>query len=79
MSDKFNYFIKHLTTFKVSKDRKYYIAVINQDLHFKQWSKIKKLLKATDSCYCVFYSNVKEFEFNQVTQNVYHEMCYLEN
>jgi len=36
-------------------------------------------LKATDSCYCVFYSNVKEFEFNQVTQNVYHEMCYQEN
>lgn len=60
-------------------EKKYYIAVINQELHSNQWSKIKKCLKATDSSYCVFYSDVKQIEFNQVTQNVYHEMCYLEN
>jgi hypothetical protein len=62
----------------VSKD-KYYIAVINQELHSREWKRLKECLKATESSYCVFYSDVKKIEFNEVAKEVYYELCYQEN
>ena len=54
----------------MSKD-KYYIAVINQELHSHEWKRIKELLKSAKHSYCVFYSDVKKIEFNQVRPFTY--------
>jgi len=62
----------------VSKD-KYYIAVINQELHSHEWKRIKELLKSAKHSYCVFYSDNKKIEFNEVPREVFEEMCYQEN
>jgi len=58
---------------------KYYIAVVNQELHSKEWKWLKECLKKTEASYCVFYSDVKSIELNEVPQEVFKEMCYQEN
>ena len=60
-------------------NNKYYIAVINQELHSYEWNRLKECLKKTEASYCVFYSDVKKIEFNEVAKEVYYELCYQEN
>jgi hypothetical protein len=58
---------------------RYYIAVINDKLHMKEWSKLKATLKVADVAYMVYYSDVKTIELNQVSSKIFYEMVYSEN
>jgi hypothetical protein len=58
---------------------RYYIAVINDKLHMKEWAKLKATLKVSDVAYMVYYSDVKQIELNQVSSKIFYEMVYSEN
>jgi hypothetical protein len=58
---------------------RYYIAVINDKLHMKEWAKLKDTLKVSDVAYMVYYSDVKQIELNQVSSKIFYEMVYSEN
>ena len=58
---------------------RYYIAVINDKLHMKEWAKLKATLKVSDVAYMVYYSDVKQIELNQVSRKIFYEMVYSEN
>ena len=58
---------------------RYYIAVINDKLHMKEWAKLKDTLKVADVAYMVYYSDVKQIELNQVSRKIFYEMVYSEN
>jgi hypothetical protein len=58
---------------------RYYIAVINDKLHMKEWAKLKATLKVSDVAYMVYYSDVKTIELNQVSSKIFYEMVYSEN
>ena len=58
---------------------RYYIAVINDKLHMKEWAKLKARLKVADVAYMVYYSDVKQIELNQVSSKIFYEMVYSEN
>ena len=58
---------------------RYYIAVVNDRLHSKEWKKLKATLKTAESMYMVYYSDVKTIELNQVSSKIFYEMVYSEN
>jgi hypothetical protein len=58
---------------------RYFIAVINDKLHMKEWAKLKATLKVSDVAYMVYYSDVKQIELNQVSRKIFYEMVYSEN
>ena len=58
---------------------KYFIAVINYQLHMAEWTKLKATLKGSDVAYMVYYSDVKQIELNQVSSKIFYEMIYSEN
>ena len=58
---------------------RYYIAVVNDRLHSKEWKKLKATLKTAESMYMVYYSDVKTIELNEVPRKVFYEMIYSEN
>lgn len=58
---------------------RYFIAVINDQLHMAEWTKLKATLKTADVAYMVYYSDVKQIELNQVSSKVFYEMIYSEN
>ena len=57
----------------------YYIAVINPDLHLKEWGTLKATLKSAEVCFMVYYSDVREIELNEVCAQVFYDMVYCEN
>jgi hypothetical protein len=57
----------------------YYIAIINDKLHSKEWKKLKATLKINDVAYMVYYSNVTAIELNEVPRKVFYKMVYSEN
>ena len=58
---------------------RYFIAVINDQLHMAEWAKLKATLKTTEVAYMVYYSDVKQIELNQVSSKIFYEMVYSEN
>jgi len=56
---------------------RYYIAVINDKLHLKEWNALKLNLKITGSFYVVYFDDtIKQIELNEVTKEVFKEMAY---
>jgi len=59
---------------------KYYIAVVNDRLHLKEWKKLKTNLQVSGYSYVVFFDyNITEIELNEVTKDVFRQMAYCEN
>ena len=59
---------------------KYYIAVVNDRLHLKEWQKLKTNLQVSGYSYMVFYDyTITEIELNEVTKDVFKQMAYCEN
>lgn len=59
---------------------KYYIAVINDRLHLKEWKSLKTNLQVSGYSYMVFFDyTIAEIELNEVTKDVFKQMAYNEN
>jgi hypothetical protein len=59
---------------------KYYIAVVNDRLHLKEWKKLKTNLQVSGYSYVVFFDyDITEIELNEVTKDVFRQMAYCEN
>ena len=59
---------------------KYYIAVVNDRLHLKEWQKLKTNLQLSGYSYMVFFDyTITEIELNEVTKDVFKQMAYCEN
>ena len=59
---------------------KYYIAVVNDRLHLKEWKKLKTNLQVSGYSYVVYFDyDIKEIELNEVTKDVFKQMAYCEN
>tara|TARA_R110000868_G_scaffold399825_1_gene673825 strand:- start:692 stop:874 length:183 start_codon:yes stop_codon:yes gene_type:complete len=59
---------------------KYYIAVVNDTLHMKEWKKLKTNLQVSGYSYVVYFDyDIKEIELNEVTKDVFKQMAYCEN
>ena len=59
---------------------KYYIAVVNPDLHMGTWETLKTNLKVLGYSYVVYFdTNTKLLELNEVSKEVFTEMQYSEN
>lgn len=59
---------------------KYYIAVVNPNLHMAAWKTLKTNLNVLGYCYVVcFDCDSKLLEFNEVSKEVFTEMQYSEN
>ncbi len=61
-------------------DNRYYIAVVNDTLHSKEWEALKLNLKISGANWIVYYDNtINQIELNEVTREVYKEMAYCLN
>ncbi len=59
---------------------KYYIAVVNPNLHMAAWKTLKTNLNVLGYCYVVYFDcDSKLLEFNEVSKEVFTEMQYSEN
>jgi hypothetical protein len=59
---------------------KYYIAIVNPNLHMAAWKTIKTNLNVLGYSYVVYFDvNNKILEFNEVSKEVFTEMQYSEN
>ena len=59
---------------------KYYIAVVNPNLHMAAWRTLKTNLNVLGYCYVVYFDcDSKLLEFNEVSKEVFDEMHYSEN
>jgi len=59
---------------------KYYIAVVNPDLHMSTWETLKTNLNVSGYSYVVYFdTNTKLLELNEVSKDVFTEMQYSEN
>lgn len=59
---------------------KYYIAVVNPNLHMAAWRTLKTNLNVLGYCYVVYFDcDSKLLEFNEVSKEVFAEMQYSEN
>lgn len=59
---------------------KYYIAVVNPNLHMAAWRTLKTNLNVLGYCYVVYFDcDSKLLEFNEVSKDVFTEMQYSEN
>lgn len=59
---------------------KYYIAVVNDRLNFKEWKSLKTNLQVSGYSYMVFFDySITEIELNEVTKDVFKQMAYNEN
>ena len=59
---------------------KYYIAVVNPDLHMSTWNTLKTNLKVLGYSYVVYFDcDSKLLEFNEVSKETFTEMQYSEN
>ena len=59
---------------------KYYIAVVNPNLHMAAWKTLKTNLNVLGYCYVVYFDcDSKLLEFNEVSKEVFAEMQYSEN
>ena len=59
---------------------KYYIAVVNDRLHLKEWKALKTNLQVSGYSYMVFFDySITEIELNEVTKDVFKQMAYNEN
>lgn len=59
---------------------KYYIAVVNDRLHLKEWKALKTNLQVSGYSYMVFFDyTITDIELNEVTKDVFTQMAYCEN
>jgi hypothetical protein len=59
---------------------KYYIAVVNPNLHLASWKTLKTNLNVLGYSYVIYFDeNTKLLEFNEVSKEVFDEMHYSEN
>jgi hypothetical protein len=62
------------------EDMKYYIAVVNDRIHLKEWKRLKTNLQVSGYSYIVFFDySITEIELNEVTKDVFKQMAYNEN
>jgi hypothetical protein len=56
---------------------RYYIAVVNPDLHLKEWNKLKTNLIICGYSYIVYFDcELDRLELNEVNKDVFEEMHY---
>jgi hypothetical protein len=61
-------------------ENKYFIALLNDRLHLKEWKVLKTNLQVSGYSYIVFFDySIAEIELNEVTKEVYKQMAYCLN
>lgn len=73
----------HITTLRKNIqmcENKYYIAVVNNEIHKHEWNALKLNLKISGANWIVYHNNtISCIELNEVTKEVYKQMAYCLN